>query len=311
MNHALRLVCLLLLTTGAPALASQFAGEEVKTESGARGRFPAPAREEVEQKAQLVNVLLTNSPVLARVNESNNPRARAKLDSARALWQRARAALNQGDSAAAAALLNTALTEISAASRQVPDPVQTLQERRAEYAQLLREIELFQNSYHSLGQRMAQQAPAAPVTLDVERIRALVDAAGALERAGDYHAANKVLREAHGITVATLNKLVANRAIVYDLRFSDLAEEFHYELQRHHGYEELIPVAVATLHPSAQANQEIDHYFERSEVLKAQAQQRAQQGDHKSALETIRAATEYLQRALQAVGIVVPQSMDN
>jgi hypothetical protein len=215
----------------------------------------------------------------------------------------------KGDNAAADGHLNDALRLMSTASQSVPDPQQTLAEQRAEYADLVRKIESFQQSLQQFRLQFKHKAEA-DVAPDIERIRTMVKAATALENAGDLPGANKILVEAHTISVATLNKLVSGETLIYDLRFSSAADEFRYELARHRSYEELIPIAVNTLHPTGEANRLIDRYFEQSERLKVQAEEDAARGEHKNALIVMRTAIDYLQKALQSVGIVVPQTIE-
>lgn len=277
-----------------------------------RGRFPTAQPEEIKQKAQLVEALLTHSPVMARITDGGNDQVKSQASAARKLFERALEAIAVKDMAKANADLNDALRLIGEASRQVPDTTHTLARQREEYAALIQQIELFLTSYQRLQDRREIKKPINQVVgLDLDRIRTQVAGAEALEQKGDYVGANKILSEAHTITVTMLNKLVANETFVYDLRFASAAEEFRYELERHKSYEELIPIAVATLHPSADANKLIDRYFQQSEQLKSQARQQAEEGNHKQALQTMRDATEYLQKALQMVGIIVPQSMNN
>lgn len=283
-----------------------------QTTDVARSRFPSLQSDEVQQKLQLVEALLTKSPVIMRIADSGNEQAKSQASAAQKLYQRAREAISANDIAMADGHLNDALRLISEASRAVPDATQTLAQQREKYSQLTQQIEAFQDSYQRIQERKEIKKRLDPsVTMDVERIRTMVKAASALEQNQDFSAANKILSEAHDITLSALKKLVANETFVYDLRFASAGEEFRYEMERHKSYEELIPIAVATLHPTSEANHLIDNYFRQSETLKAKAQQQADKGDHKSALQTMREATDYLQKALQTVGIVVPQTMAN
>lgn len=300
-------ICSTLTLILAPAM---LASAQQAPEAGSpRGRFPGVQVESVKQKLSLVDALLTKSPAMARIASGRNQQAQDKAQQARELYQRAQAAMAKGDNAVADGHLNDALRLMSTASQSVPDPKHTLTEQRAEYADLVQKIEAFQISLQHFRQQFKHktQADVAP---DIERIRTMVKAATALENAGDLPGASKILVEAHTISVATLNKMVSGETLVYDLRFSSAADEFRYELERHRSYEELIPIAVNTLHPTGEANRLIDRYFEQSERLKVQAEEEAARGEHKNALIAMREAIDYLQKALQSVGIVVPQTIE-
>ncbi len=278
---------------------------------GGRSRFPALQAEEVKQKSRLVEALLAKSPAMARVAESGDAETKSQAAAAHKLYQRAQDAIAHDDVAKADEQLNEALRLIGAAARAAPDPQHSLAQRRAEYTHLLEGIETFLAAYERVQARNeVKKALDASVTLDLDRVRTMVKAAAALEQASDYVAANKTLGEAHDITVSTLNKLVSKETFTYDLRFASAAEELSYEMKRHQSYEQLIPLAVTTLSPSAEANRSIDRYFRDSEQLKAQAQRQAESGEYRAALVSMREAIDYLQKALQAVGIVVPQTME-
>ncbi|MBA2690430.1 MAG: hypothetical protein H0U63_06485 [Burkholderiales bacterium] len=189
-----RLLTIVLALTPAPwALAQQ--------PDAPRGRFPSVKPDEVRQKLQLVEALLTKSPVMVRIAESGNEQAKYQASAAQKLYQRARDAMTANDMAIADGHLNDALRLMGEASRSVPDPKQTFAEQRAKYAHLTQQIEQLHASYQKIQER--------------EEVKA----------------------------------------------------------------------------------------------LKAKAQPQAGIGDYKSALQTMREAIDYLQKALQSVGIVVPQTM--
>ena len=99
------------------------------------------------------------------------------------------------------------------------------------------------------------------------------------------------------------------QTLVYDRRFASSREEYAHELQRNRSYEALVPLAVLEYRPSREAQALIDRYVKQSRALRERAESQAATNDHAQAILTLVEGTDGLQRALQASGLTVPQTM--
>jgi hypothetical protein len=268
----------------------------------------APSPELVRQKQALAQRLLADAPALARIAASGNAEAAQQLERARARHGSASGALQAGDYTAANALLNEAIAAIGRARQLAPDPAGRADEERGRYDQLLAGIDSLRESYREhlshLGREAGNDAAWATVSQLVERARAL--AAG--QRVGE---ANRVLLRAESAQLDAFGAVLAGRTLDYTPHFGEPADEFRFELERHRSYVELVPLAVAELRPGADASKLVARYVDRGEQLRRTAQQRAAASDYATALTSIRAGTAYLQRALLAAGLAVPQEQED
>lgn len=266
--------------------------------------------DDVAHKLVLVNRMLDDSPVTRRVAASDDRRAKRLLSDARRVFERAKSALNGGDLQRADGFLDDALRFISEAGRAVPERERVLAMQRARYAQLLEGIETFR----AWNERVAKQKridarTASSVAADADQTRAIIKGAAALERAGDVAAANKLLAEAHADITWVLNQLVANETLVYRQDFASPQDAYRYESDRYASYEELLPIAVSALLPSASAGAAADRRFIEAEEFRAAARAAADAGRHDEALVKMRDAVQRLQQAFAGMGVVVPQQM--
>ena len=268
-------------------------------------------RTTLERKLRLVKQLLSQSPAVLRIPQSNNVQAKKKLAEAQTLYAKAETEFNASRAEAAMQLLDESLRQIAAASSLVPDPVQQLAQERSRNTQLREAIRTFQTQQKSLSSRMSPgKLQASTVAADVDRIDGMVDKAEAMILGGNQHEANVVLNSAYKIVVLTLNKMLAAETIVYGLKFDSPAEEFKHELARNRSYEELIPIAIAQLNTVRETAVVAERYAQQSRGLRDIAQKQASGRDYITAVKTIEDATSHLQRSLRIAGVVVPQSSE-
>lgn len=291
---ALALAAMLAAAATAPAAAAPGQPAPVAAEAG------GGARATLESKLRLVQLLLAQSPAVQRIPHSDSAPAKAKLAEARKLYERARA---EAAPAAALPLLDEALREIVAAARLVPDPQQAAAQERRRNGELRAAILTFQ----TLQRNAAAETSAPP---DGERLDALVARADALSAGGDARGANAALTQAYQIVVSGLNRMLAARTIVYDLKFATPDEEFRHELARNSAYDDLVPIALAQVQLPQETLALAQNYARQSRGAREAAQRQAGGGDARAAVKTIQDATTHLQRALRIAGVVVPQSSD-
>jgi hypothetical protein len=269
------------------------------------------SRTTLERKLRLVKQLLSQSPAVLRIPQSNNAQAKKKLAEAQALYAKAETEFSASRAEAAMQLLDESLRQIAAASSLVPDPVQQLAQEHSRNTQLREAIRTFQTQHKNLSNRMSPKIlQASTVAADIDRIDGMVDKADALILGGNQHEANVVLNSAYQIVVSTLNKMLAAETIVYGLRFDSPAEEFQHELARNRSYEELIPIAIAQLNTVRETAIVAERYAQQSRDLRVVAKKQASGGDYLTAVKTIEGATSHLQRSLRIAGVVVPQSSE-
>jgi hypothetical protein len=274
----------------------------------------APARSPVspqiiEQKFTMVDKTLNHSPVAARVLTSQNEQARRHFTSARELLAHARTLSGDGHLRGADALLNEAIWEISRAQQLVPDPGSQQAGERVRFGQLEDSVAALRRTA-----LIALPLPSARQGESAERVGAranvLIEQAVALARADRYIDANKLLDQALLLLLKDATARLAGQTIVYDRRFADRREEFNFELERHRSYERLVPLAVLEFRPAPEARVLVERHVAQARELREQAEAGVGR-DAMAAIKDVTDGTESLRRALQAAGLVVPQTMNS
>lgn len=266
----------------------------------------AVSSQTIEQKISMLEKLLAQSPVSARVLASGSEEAQRHLGAARELASRARSLSAAGELPRADALLNEAIWEISRAQQLVPDAGLRQAGDRARYLQL-------EDSVAAL--RRTSDIGAAPAPGGGESAAGVVSQADvhvqravSLAAAERYSEANQQLDQALALLMKDASARLAGQTLVYGTRFATRREEFDHELERHRSFERLVPLALAELRPAPEAAALVQRHV-------AQARELRQRGealvgrDVGAALRHVVDGTESLRRALQASGLVVPQTM--
>ena len=262
----------------------------------------------LENKTRLVKLLLSQSPAMTRIPQSNNAQAKKKLADAQSLFAKAQSEAEAGRQAAAIRMLDEALREIAAASRMVPDAAQLASQERLRYAGMSESTRTFLNLYKGLSAKLAGKGGAA---LDVNVVNGMIGKAETLAAAGNHKDANAMLGDAYKAVVGALNRMLMAETIVYDQKFDTPADEFRYELARNRNYEELVPLAISQFNPPRESAAISESYVKQSKSLRDASEKQAASGDYQTALKTIQDATLHLQRSLRVAGVIVPQTTES
>jgi hypothetical protein len=208
---------------------------------------------------------------------------------------------------AADALLNEAIWEISRAQQLVPDPGSQQAGERARFAQLEDSVAaLRRTALIALPLPSTRQEEATAQT--TASANALVEQALALARADKYIEANKQLDRALVLLLKDASTRLAGQTIVYDRRFANRREEFDFELAQHRSFERLVPLALIEFRPAAEALALVERYVAQARELRERGEALVAR-DPMAAIKSVVDGTDLLRRALQAAGLVVPQTM--
>jgi hypothetical protein len=294
---------LLLLLSGtvqvAPALAETAPGGAATTP----GVAAAPTRQYIEQKLAMAKQMLYKSSGAQRIDasgdESAHVAARTILGEARVYYDSAKVALETNSLAESDELASEAMRQAGVAFRLLPDLAKQIEQLRLRYSRLVDEIKTFLDS------KLVTAASISPPELG--QIREAMGKAQALADKNRYDDANQILVKARDSVNTTINKLMVNKTISYEIKFDSPREEFDYELHRHQSIADLMPLAIADYKPSKDALARVDEAVEKAKSLQATSEKEAAGGDFKAAMQTLKQATNEIYKAMEMVGLVVPR----
>lgn len=272
---------------------------------------PEVSAKSVEQKAQMVDRLIFNSPVATRVGSSKNDDARRHFNNAREYYTHGKALAGSGQLRGADLLFNEAIWEMGRAQTLVPDQATRIAEERARYQQLKGSVDALLRTYELgvAGPGAITLTGDVPGERNVKGALALLEEGRVLSENSKLVEANAALEKALGLLLKDALTRTQGKTLVYDRRFADVKQEFSYELERQRSYESLVPLAVLEYRPSKEAVALIERYVQNSRNLRSKAEAQAAANDHAQGVQTLNEATDALQRALQAAGLSVPQTM--
>ncbi|HEY5897171.1 MAG TPA: hypothetical protein VIV54_06385 [Burkholderiales bacterium] len=259
---------------------------------------PVEARRTAEQRLAYVEALMRDESAAARMLA--HEAARRQQSAAREHLEQGRRLLEQNAPERALREAEQALRALMKARQLAPDPAHQAQVERVRYETQLAGVESLARSLRERPDASAQSAA------DVDRAARRVLEARTLAEGGRFAQAQLVLAASAALLASALDRLMAGRTLDYTPRFASAEEEYRSELARHRSLQELVPLALRVLQPEADAKGRIDQYMLASAKLRASAERAAGNHDHQTALEALREATSYLQRALTATGVGYP-----
>lgn len=264
-------------------------------------------RGSVEQKAALVQRILRDSPAARRIRTSGNAQAQQFLSAADEKYRLALGLLGDGRVEAGETAINDAMRLIAKAREIVPDSVQRADDQRLRYARSLGSTQSLLASALAHAGRAGVRHDADDIRRQIARAAELLEEARTLAGKERFDDANRMLQSAEQALLDGLNRAIGSATLDYTPRFETPADEFRFEIERFRSAQGLVPVALAQLQPSREAAGLAERYLEKSVGLRDAALVAAERREYPVALATIREATDWLQRALSATGLVTPQ----
>jgi len=248
---------------------------------------------------------LLRSATGQRVAASGDVQAQRLLADARAQLDAAKAALAAGDATAARAAAHAALLRFMDASRRVPSEDGADRQAQAQRYQNLRQgIDVFLQAHQRNAGRLATaEGGEAVVAFDADAVTRLVREAEQQAASGDYLDANLLLTEAQRQVTSAIRAMMQHRTLVNDIKIASPAEEYQYELQRHQGYVELIPVAIEVRTPPAEMVASMKATAIKAQAMVQRAKDTADAGDYPVAIRMVLDATDEVRAALRQAGV--------
>lgn len=251
----------------------------------------------IQQKAGLLDRFLAKSDTSSRVSEKGDPKLQGMLDQARQLREQALAANQAGDGAKAVQLLDQAIKLAIEASRKSASPASREWYHRARYEDMLQSMPTLMEAY----QRNAER-PGAKSTVNLADVKRQLDQARGLA-GGNIEEAARVMEGAKNTLVTGLKTMLDDQTLVYELKFATPADEYRYEVDRSHGYEALLRMALTSNPVGADDQGKIQAHVIDATNIRQQAAAQADGGDFSGAIKTMEKANDVMGKALRLAGI--------
>ena len=264
----------------------------------------AQDREQLERRVQSIGTLINASSAAHQIDTSGVGAARERRDNARLIHSEASAALQGGDLAGSAKLLDEAAREMMAGVR-LAKPEQVAGEKNK------RDFEARLDSARALltaQQRITKEKSAGREAQDATRsIERQIAEAQALATQSRYEEARPVLDRAYLTARVSIESMRRGDTLVRSLNFASKREEYDYEIDRNDTHRMLITVLLADRKDASGAMPAgMQVFTDKAAVLRQEAEAQAKSGDHAGAVQRLEDSTRELVRAIRAGGIYIP-----
>ncbi|UCE30219.1 MAG: hypothetical protein JSW68_08945 [Burkholderiales bacterium] len=283
------------------AVALLLASLLVGNAAAAEARDPA----QLERRLQSVATLIERSSVARQIEASGDPLAAEARARARVLHREATAAAAAGDAQRASRLLDDATRQMVQAARSAAPEQVTGDKARSDFEARLRSVE----SLLDAQRRIAQEKPqfAADAEQSIRRARQHVSEAKSLAAAKDLAGARATIDQAYLTTKVALESMRRGDTLVRSLHFATKREEYEYEIDRNDTHRMLAQVLLKDKRASnPMLERSVQPYLEQAARLRAQAEQRAGDGDHDGAIALLEDSTRQFVRAIRSSGVYIP-----
>lgn len=258
---------------------------------------------ELKQKLDFADMTINKSDAAKRIMASANAEAKAKHIDAQGRLAAGMSAFNAGDLALAKTKIDEATSLMGDATRLVPSESARIK-AKARYDELVQGINGLETSYAQNYEAIAKEGGAKNIEkLDSVKMHSMMGTAKALADAGQYEKANEILSIAQSEASNALNKMLANRTMSYELKFSAPDQEYAHELSRYSSFEELIPSAIEQKQPTKETIALMESFVKKAKEKRDQAAAEAKNRNFSAAVESIKNGTEQLESALRLIGV--------
>jgi len=262
-----------------------------------------PTIDQLNKDIQFVDRLVNQSEAAKKIASGSSQEAKSLQQHANELLQQARVAVQAGDTAAAMKALGQAKLTMFSAMRDVGGEVKA-QKQKDDFQRRLQSTEALLQAQKNYSKENHLNGEAVKTAQFVEDA---VTKAREEFASGQHDHAQEILDNAYLTIKMSLTTLRSGQTIVRTLSFANKEEEYRYELDRNDTHKMLVNVVLKEkLEANPGLAKLVDINMKAADDLRNKAMKQAEQGDYKSAVETLEQSTSQIVRAIRAAGIYIP-----
>lgn len=307
MKHQILAVALMLSNGLAIAQTSPQPTPGAAGQESAASRLAASATVSQEQLAlrlESVGKLLTSSSASRQIDSSKDPRALAKREKAREIYNAARTAADGGELPKAATLLTESTVLMFEAVRLAAPEEVTGKKVENDFNARHESVKALLAAYKRIATEKAAGKGGAETVANIEKS---VAAALKLAEAGKFVEGRAELDRAYLVAKAGVSGLRGGDTLVRSLNFASKEEEYHYELDRNDTHQMLVKVLVEEKRvESPQLDKRISPFLAKAKEMREAADAKAAAKDFAQAIKLLEESTAELVRAIRNAGVYIP-----
>lgn len=261
-------------------------------------------RQQLARRLESVGHLLETSSAARQIEASQDTRALAVREEARALYIKARDAFSKEDFQLTTRSLTEATMLMFKAVRFAAPADVTGKKMEADFRIRRESVKALLSSYKRIASEKSINKGVAEKTAGIEHIVAEADK---LAEAGKYEEGRAELDQAYIAIKTAVRALRHGDTLVRSLNFANKEEEYRYELDRNDTHQMLIKVLLDEKRAdSPDLDRQVSAFVAKAKGLRADAEVRAAARDHAGAIKLLEDSTTELVRAIRNAGVYIP-----
>jgi len=257
----------------------------------------------VNLEGAFISKLINESSGAQQVKKSNNPEVKILHQLAKDLFEQANDKLSSGNAAEAASLLNQSAKTMFDAIR-LSTPVSMGDNKvKHDYENRKKSVTALREAFD----RIALEKNDQKIKDNVDnQLKEIMKISLQLEQAEKYTPAKKELNKAYVLLKQSIESLRSGQTLVRSLNFASAEEEYHYELDRNDTHKMLVKLLLDEKQSSAYTQKAVSKFTQQAAVLRAQAEQAANDDNFKQAIDLLEQSTKQFVRAIRSAGVYIP-----
>jgi len=247
--------------------------------------------------------LVYRSTAAKQIEKSNDPEAKKLHKKAKSLYQQA---LNESDHTKSKILLDKALKNMFAATQKA-DPGEVHAEKsQKDFLKKQKSVTALLDAHKRVAKEKNKHSQGKQVG---QQINQLLAKANNLYQQGQYGQGKGILDGALNIVKASIEEMRGGDTLVKTLKFNSPQDEYVYELDRNDTHRMLIKVLLKEKRQkSPDLDKRVREALAIADNFRNKAEQSAQSGNHKKAVEFLELSTKEMVKVIRRGGIYIPSA---
>ena len=268
------------------------------------GAVAAQDKAALEQRVNSVATLIERSSAAKQIDASRDPKALEARNQARALHRKASDALQAGDVAGAAKLLDEATRQMMTAARAAAPEQVTGDKKRTDFNNRYESVKTLLTAQQRIAKEKGGGKDAAEAAKQIETLMA---EASSQAQADQIDRARSTIDQAYLLAKASIGTMRRGDTLVRSLNFASKHEEYDYELDRNDTHRMLVKVLLEERRASNPAlDRSVQGFLDTAAKLRGDAEEQAKKGSYEAAIKTLEDSTRELVRAIRGAGVYIP-----
>ena len=268
------------------------------------GAAAAQDKAALEQRINSVATLIERSSASKQIDASRDPKALEGRNQARALHRKANDALQAGDAAGAAKLLDEATRQMMTAARAAAPEQVTGDKKRTDFNNRYESVKTLLTAQQRIAKEKGGGKDAAEAAKQIETLMA---EASSQAQADQIDRARSTIDQAYLLAKASIGTMRRGDTLVRSLNFASKHEEYDYELDRNDTHRMLVKVLLEERRASNPAlDRSVQGFLDSAAKLRGDAEEQAKKASYEAAIKTLEDSTRELVRAIRGAGVYIP-----